>query len=397
MPRSNRACVQLLLSLTVTVTLAACGDDDEWHAQVSVTPTPALRSAQLLQPGPFGIGVTTMTFEDTSRPTMENGTFAGSPTRVLVTEIWYPTAPGVETPAEEQRDAALARNAAPYPLVVYAHGLGGTHTSGVYLTRHLASHGYIVAAPDFPLTRAGAPGGFNAVDVVEQPADVRFLNSQLLAVSADSASRFFGGIDAQRIGVTGLSLGGLTAYMVAFHPTLRDARVRAAAPQAGNACFLTHAFFGDTSVPLLIVHGDLDAVLPYAAHSLFAYGLANPPKWLVTITGGTHMGFGENACTSFLNQANNPDDIACPASSGYYPAVVEGLGGSGVGLVIADCQNCPRPRPFSRSIRPCRQNDLTILSVYPFFEAILRGDQAARGFLEQTLAAENPELTVARQ
>jgi predicted dienelactone hydrolase len=373
--------------------LAACGG--------SVTPAssepPALTSAQLLQPGPFGIGVTTMTFEDTSRPTMPNGTFPGAPTRVLVTEIWYPAAPAAEAQGEEQRDAALVRNAAPYPLVVYAHGLSGTHASGAFLARHLASRGYIVAAPDFPLTQAGASGGSNAVDVVEQPADVRFLNSQMLALDSDPASRFFARIDRERIGVTGLSLGGLTAYMVTFHPTLRDARVRAAAPLAGNACFLTHGFFGDTAVPPLIVQGDLDAVLPYRAHSLFAFERANSPKWLVTIAAGTHMGFGNGACPGFMEDMNNPDDIACPGAGGEsYPAVVEGLGGSAAGLVIADCQNCPERRPFPRSIRPCRQHELTILSVYPFFEATLRGDQAAQRFLAQALAPENPELTVER-
>jgi predicted dienelactone hydrolase len=408
MTRSNHLFVQIGVALLLGSMLAACGDDDEWRSRLpapvptpTATPTvPLLTSAQVMQPGPFSVGVTTMTFEDTTRPTMPNGTFPGSPTRVLVTEIWYPVAPGADAQGEGQRDAALARDGAPYPLAVYGHGLSGTRTSGAYLARHLATHGYIVAAPDFPLTRSGAPGGSNAVDVVEQPADVRFLNSQLLALDGDPASTFFAGIDQERIGVTGLSLGGLTAYMVTFHPTLRDPRVRAAAPLAGNACFLSHGFFGDTTVPLLIVQGDLDAVLPYQAHSLFAFEQANAPKWLVTIANGSHMGFGDSACPG-LESMNNPDNIACLGAGGpggnYYSAVVEGLGGPAVGLVLGDCQNCPKRGPFPRSIRPCRQHELTILSVYPFFEAILRGDQAARRFLDHTLAAENPELTVARQ
>jgi predicted dienelactone hydrolase len=388
LPRSHRVSVQFLIAAMLTVTFAACGDDDAWRLQVN--------TAQVLQPGPFGAGVTTMTFEDASRPTMANGTFPGSPTRVLVTEIWYPTAAGAEGPGDGLRDATLAQEGAPYPFVVYAHGLGGSHTSGTYLATHLASHGYVVAAPDFPLTRMSAPGGSTAVDVAEQPGDVRFLNSQLLALSADPASRLFGGVDLQRIGIMGYSTGGLTAYMVAFHPTLRDARVRAAASLAGNACFLTHSFFGATSVPLLMVQGDLDAVLPYAANSLFAYELANAPKWLVTITGGTHLGFGV-ACDTILNTAVNPDSVACPGPEDYYPAVVDALGGSDAGLVIADCQICPHPRPYPRSIRPCRQRELTILSVYPFFEVTLRGDQTFKRFIEQRLAAQNPEVTVATQ
>jgi len=391
--------IRFMLVLILPMVLTACGDDDEWRSHLP-TPTPTalpLTSAQLLQLGPFAIGVTTMTFEDTSRPTMANGPFPGAPTRVLVTEIWYPTAANPAAPSEEQRDAALAQGGAPYPLVVYGHGFGIDRLSGRYLAHHLASHGYVVAAPDFPLTTSGAPGGSNAVDVVEQPADVRFLNSQLLALAGNPASRFFAGIDAQRIGVTGFSLGGLTAYMAAFHATLRDPRVRAAAPLAGNACFLTHAFFGDSAVPLLIVQGDLDAALPYEANSAFAFELANPPKWLVTIAAGSHFGFTEVACPG-LDGAKNPDNVIClGVVIDFYPAVAEGLGGSAAGLVISNCQICPRRPPFSRSIRACRQHELTILSVYPFFEAILRGDQAAKRFIEQTLPAENPELTVAMQ
>ena len=74
--------LQLQLVLLLMLSFSACGG--------GVTPTtsepPLLTSAQVLQPGPFAMGVTTMTFEDTSRPTMPNGIFPGAPTRVLVTE-----------------------------------------------------------------------------------------------------------------------------------------------------------------------------------------------------------------------------------------------------------------------------------------------------------------------
>ena len=44
---------------------------------------------------------------------------------------------------------------------------------------------------------------------------------------------FAGGIDRDRIGAMGLSLGGLTTTLVAFHPTLGDPRIRAAVSIAG--------------------------------------------------------------------------------------------------------------------------------------------------------------------
>ena len=38
-----------------------------------------------------------------------------------------------------------------------------------------------------------------------------------------------GGIDTKKIGVSGLSLGGLNTLLVTYHPTLRDPRIKAAA------------------------------------------------------------------------------------------------------------------------------------------------------------------------
>src|SRR6266852_5656967 len=144
------------LALGVVLCLPACGDSD--HATITPTALP-LTSAQVLQPGPAAVGVTTVTFEDTSRPTMANGSFPGSPSRILVTEIWYPAEPGASPPATENRDAPLAQNGRPYPLVIYSHGFFSNRIAGAYLAHQLASHGYVVAAPDFPLTFDSAPGG----------------------------------------------------------------------------------------------------------------------------------------------------------------------------------------------------------------------------------------------
>ena len=47
-----------------------------------------------------------------------------------------------------------------------------------------------------------------------------------------------------------------------------------------------------------------------------------------------------------------------------------------------------------RSIRPARQHQLTLSSIFPFFEAYLRRDTTAQGFLDVTLAAENADVTV---
>jgi predicted dienelactone hydrolase len=392
--RSSQAAIgALLLGLVV----ASCGGDSDNGALGAA----ALTSAMVLQPGPAGVGVTTMLFEDTSRPTMPNGSFPGAQSRTLVTEIWYPSDAAPESAQQEARDAPLARNGRPFPLIMYSHGFMSMRTGGAFLARHLSSYGYVVAAPDFPLTNSHAPGGPNVFDVAEQPGDVRFLIDQLLALSAGSQGLLSGSLDPQRIGLTGLSLGGMTTYLAAFHPTLRDTRVRAAAPIAGPGCFFGPQFFGDRSVSLLILHGDIDAIVPYQQNAVFAFREANPPKYLATVVGGTHTAFADG--TEFFDNQNNPDDVGCAALRGTLPegsdhSLLDRLGGPDAGIIMGDCPNpCSGPGHGPTSIRPTRQHELTILSVAPFFEATLRGDGRARHFLEQTAAAENPDLRIERQ
>src|SRR5262245_38820157 len=75
-------------------------------------------------PGPYGVGETSVTLVDTSRPTMPNGTFPGAPDRTLPTAVWYPTAPDASGP-----DAALATKGRPFPLVIiFGHALGSYNT-----------------------------------------------------------------------------------------------------------------------------------------------------------------------------------------------------------------------------------------------------------------------------
>src|SRR2546428_3435852 len=118
-------------------------------------------------PGPYGVGETSLVLVDASRPTMPNGSFPGAPDRTLPTAVWYPTAPDTSGP-----DATLASNGRPFPLVVFGHALGSYNRQSTFLTTHLASHGYIVAAPAFPLSQLGAPGG---ATVARRPAQTRCL------------------------------------------------------------------------------------------------------------------------------------------------------------------------------------------------------------------------------
>ncbi len=106
---------------------------------------PRLTADSLAAPGPFAVGITTLTLVDPSRPTAASGAYAGSPVRTLVTDVYYPSTTG-------GRGAPLDPSGGPFPLLVFAHGLGGARTNFAATLTHLASRGYVVVAPDFPLT-----------------------------------------------------------------------------------------------------------------------------------------------------------------------------------------------------------------------------------------------------
>mgnify|MGYP001812363608 FL=1 len=122
-------------------------------------------SLALLRPGPFAVGELELTLVDRSRATAANGAVAASPERVLETSVWYPAR---HRSLEWLRAGPppLAPGACPSPLVIYSHGFMSFRHNGAYLATHLASHGYVVAAANFPLTHFGTPGGPQFHDVL---------------------------------------------------------------------------------------------------------------------------------------------------------------------------------------------------------------------------------------
>ena len=386
------SCVAVLLLSSLSL---GCGSDGE----PATPPAEPLTTAQLLEPGIYGVGYVETTLEDRTRPTMPNRSFPGSPSRTLPAAIWYPSAQ-LAAPSLEQRDAPFAESAAPAPLVVYSHGFLGNRRGGAYLAQHLASHGYVVAAVDFPLSSFNAPGGATLGDLANQPGDVRFLIDSVLEPSTPALQRFSGKVDSRRIGATGLSLGGATTLLVSFHPTLRDPRIRAALAYAPPACFFGRAFYATAKVPLALAHGDIDAIVPYEANALFAFQQAQGPKYLFALRAGSHTAFTDGADILF-GQMANADDLGCAAlgsALGNDPAGAtfpESLGGAAAGIVAG---RCPLPCALGTrnppAMSPRRQHALAVAVALAHFEAWLRGNDAARAWAEERAQQENADLLV---
>jgi fermentation-respiration switch protein FrsA (DUF1100 family) len=234
-----------------------------------------------------GVGVVTKTYVDRSRPTPRSDDRPEQPGRTLETTIWYP-ATGVAVGATPVEDAAPDAASGPYPLVVFAHGLGATPATYEPLLTQLAAAGYVVAAPRFPLSSGGGAGAPDAGDIANQPADVSFLIDQLLADTRAKEGPFTGLIAPKAIGVAGHSNGGITSLGVTAHTCCRDPRVKAVAVLSGTPAPFPDGRYRFTDLPaFLAVHGTADELVPYD-EIVRTFNKARGPKVLLTVEGGDH-------------------------------------------------------------------------------------------------------------
>jgi predicted dienelactone hydrolase len=264
--------------------------------------------------GPHPVGVRTVSVLDAAR---------GG--RTLPLELWYPAherhrgqdlagetrdrfraAPG----EPEQRQRAV-RDAAPAgdrcALALFFHGGLSFRQSASELCTHLASHGYVVASPDFVgHTRADQLAALqsglgtadprlhsNEASAAHRPADAHLVLNHLLTDGADDLR-----IDPERVGSLGLSFGGWTA--LALNSIDRRPRATFAIVPAwgrnGMLAELADRLRLDDwqrPVPCLVLAAGRDGIVPLAGlRELF--GQLPPPKRFAVLRDAGHVHFGDD-------------------------------------------------------------------------------------------------------
>lgn len=353
---------------------------------------PPVPGDEVLAPGPYGVGELLLELEDPTRATPPNGSYEGADTRVLPTLVWYPAAPPPdgEDPLAPMPDVAPALDGGPWPLIVYSHGFSSRKDENDDLAAYLASRGFVVAAPDFPLSNIFAPGTASVVDMVNQPGDVRFVLDHLLGAHPDAAHPLLGRIDEGRIGVTGVSLGAMTSLAVTFHPDFRDPRVGAVVAAAPPGCYLAVEMFDGAEVPVLVVHGTGDRILSYPEHGPPTYANANPPKYFLTLEGGTHTAMAGLAMP-LLRVMGNSDDVGCQTMEGnpsLDPDALAEMSSEAGGVDFATAQGCPAPCtvPITMTMMDAaRQLELVQRATVAFFVARFMGDDRYEAYLREAL------------
>ena len=212
---------------------------------------------------PASVDLRTFRFVDRSRRAeYRDGTWGP---RVLVTEVRYPS-----------------RGRGPFPLIVFAHGFAVTPDDYAVLLDTWARAGYVVAAPEFPVERPGAPGGADRNDLDNEPGDISFVITRLTAVTSPLRTL----VDRSTVGVAGQSDGGVAALAVAYDARHRDRRIGAAAVLSGAAP-LGFAGAPRGAPPLLAMQGTQDSFNPPASTTYY-FGLMRHPKFLVWLLGAPH-------------------------------------------------------------------------------------------------------------
>jgi dienelactone hydrolase len=356
------------------------------YVLVPPDPTPAgTQSRTYYQPGELGFVERPFNVIDESRPTSANNDFGGADQRILEGRIWFPS----------------NRSAGPYPLVAYSHGFMSWHKEAESLAEFLVPRGYVIVSVNYPLTNYFAPGGPNVRDVINQPEDISFVIDQILRRNAQPNHELFGLVDPDRIAAAGLSLGGLTSTLAAYHKHRRDSRLKAAVSIAGPSAFFGSRFYETSAMPFMMVAADADAIVPYGTNATPILE-RNPGSLLATIKNGSHTGFAGGMAAVF-RWVKNPDEMGCAALMSNLPedpVRAEGLLSTnndiGIlpGLTSLPCQ----VDDFKRSMRPAEQIMLTRLIIFSFLESVFATEASQRQrmleFLVGGLPTENPDVIV---
>lgn len=262
------------------------------------TPTPRAgsKAAASVEPlGTYPVGTTQVDLVDKTRGTPANAGAPATDVRNLPTVVFYPAATGSSITANGKRAPAVQGAKAAdgrFPLIVFSHGVTGR---GIFYRGELeawASAGYVVIAPDYPLSNFDSPGGPTINDVGNQPGDASFLIDAFVDEAGDSpAAKVAKEVDADHIGAVGHSLGAITSLGLGYLPCCAENRVDAVASWAGVFLPMKGQATPDPSItgrPLLLVHGDKDPTVPYKA-SVSAFAKVASPRWFITLPGEGHV------------------------------------------------------------------------------------------------------------
>jgi dienelactone hydrolase len=293
----------VLVATAAILGAAACSSSGKTATPSAPTTTAAstVGVATFAGPGPFGVGYTTLHL-------------AGG-RRVVV---WYPAIPGLTQGAKQEsidvasmlspalqakvpaadrvlypvkafQDVTAADSVGGSPLVIFSHGYAGFPEQSVSITTHLASWGFVVAAPDHVERSLDGLLGTAAVGVPKQ-TDVQVLQAtiKLVLAASNQPGVLHGLVDPNRIVAAGHSAGAGAAYELASV----DPQIKAWISYAVGFGGQLGPAPAPPKKPGMVMLGTTDGIIP-PAQSVKVYQRMNSPKYLAKFAGAGHLVFSD--------------------------------------------------------------------------------------------------------
>ncbi len=320
----SRFLARFIGSLAIAASVACSSSSESGNADAgpSNPDAGATRSDREFETaGRYPVGNSTFTVTDTSR------------SRSLVVEVWYPAAENARAAAEagtgaedflgdqtertayadllgsapagcpstrtgSARDADAAPGSS-WPVIVFSHCHSCTRFSAFSVAERLASHGFVVAAPDHTLNTlfdelAGTPGPLTAEFLQTRGADMSFVLDVLLDATATVVPEAVRGkLDAQKVGAMGHSFGSVTTGLVLQDDPRFVAGFAMAAPFENP--LLVGVDVTRVSEPVMFLLAREDNSITEIGNELIRDNFARipAPAWKAEVTDAGHWSFSD--------------------------------------------------------------------------------------------------------
>jgi predicted dienelactone hydrolase len=287
--------------------------------------------------------------------------------------VWYPTSQSAgnayypigsnKIATKVVKDAPVAEGK--FPVIFYSHGATGAGTSSFFICELLASHGFIVIAPDYLDTvyvaRIDQPVPFDGYLWMRtaqyiswlrelglnkaskegrelfayRPIQLKQTIKMAFELNEETKSLLHQHLDEKRIGLFGHSFGAWTSVLLAgASPVYHDDRIKAVAALSGPVNEFVYSVASENDLnkvkaPILFEYGDKEPASGRQDDKKFLFDKASTPKILLSIKNADHLSFsggvkGEHKTASeFLNQ-DPPRKVISETTLDFFDAYLKG-------------------------------------------------------------------------